>query len=302
MNSIVPALLWAWLMASSFIVSGYVTAYGSPLAATGLRFLLALIMMTPIYWYTRKEHSGSLVMLLLSPKILLQQLLISGALVSFFIGLFAALKTTTSLNTSVLYSLLPLIAALLAGCFGIKTRRSQWLGYVLGASGAITVLLFSREGLFIWHVGDTIYLVACCLLAFHVVAVQLWNTNVSPFEGAYRITFFGTLWLLPLVFLWGEPQNLQWHIATFWYGIIYLATFTTLLTFVLQQIVVRNGGASRLLAFSYTIPIWVACVAYFSQASLGLLSKGFIIGTVMVIIALVMIDGQFKWFKQKRHG
>jgi drug/metabolite transporter (DMT)-like permease len=290
MNPVVSALCWSCLMASSFVVSAWITPFASPLATTGLRFAFALLIMTPIYLAQPRTYSETLMQLLTSPKRLMQYGVISGSLVGFFIGLFTALKTTSSLNTSVIYTLVPLMGAVLALVLGTPTRLKQWCGYLLGSGGAVTVLLFTREGSLVWHSGDAIYIGACLLLALHVVSVQLWSKNVSAFTGAYRIMFFGTLWLLPITLLWGELDRVQWSALPFWSMLFYLTVFTTLLTFVLQQAVVSRAGAKRLLAFSYTIPIWVACYSAFSHSSLALLSMGFMIGSVFVLIALVLID------------
>ncbi|WP_416305142.1 DMT family transporter [Neptunicella sp. SCSIO 80796] len=284
------AILWAWLMACSFVVSGMMTHYASPLAATGLRFLLALALMTPFYMANRSHHSMPLKTLCQSPVTLLHYALISGSLVGFFVGLFTALKTTTSLNTSVMYTLVPLLAAMLAMIFGVRTSTKQWLGYILGAGGAVTVLLVTRGGKLEWHIGDMIYLGACGLLAFHVISVQLWGGGVSAIEGAYRILLFGVLWLVPIVVIWGELSQVQWQAQRFWLLLLFLTVFATLLTFVLQQLVIKFAGAKRLLGMSYTIPIWVSCYQATQQLDLALFSAGFTIGSIMVILALLMID------------
>lgn len=292
MQSIVAALIWAWLMASSFVVSAYVTSYASPLATTGLRFMMALVLMTPIYYWLPKPAEHSLRAVFQSTSLTLKYLLISATLVGFFIGLFSALKTTSSLNTSVMYTFVPLLGALLMLCFGQRTSFKHWLGYMIGSAGAISVLVFTRDGVLTWHVGDGIYFIACGLLALHVISVQHWGRQVSAFAGAYRILFFGCLWLLPITLLWGELAEVAWQSSTFWLLLLYLTLFTTLLTFVLQQVVIRSGGASRLLAFSYTVPIWVALYQASQSRAIMLYSYGFLIGSAMVLLALLMIDSR----------
>ncbi|MBM6552129.1 DMT family transporter [Marinomonas ostreistagni] len=291
-QSITAALLWAWLMASSFVVSAYVTSYASPFATTGLRFIMALVLMTPIYFWLPKRPEDSLGAVLSSRSLTMKYLLISGALVGFFIGLFSALKTTSSLNTSVMYTLVPLLGAILMLSFGQRTSYKHWLGYMVGSAGAISVLVFTREGTLSWHVGDGIYFFACGLLALHIISVQHWSKTVAAFTGAYRIMFFGSLWLIPITLIWGDLGSVAWQSSEFWLLLLYLTLFTTLLTFVLQQLVIRFGGASRLLAFSYTIPIWVALYQASQGQDILLYSYGFMIGCGMVLLALFMIDSQ----------
>jgi len=289
MHSVITALLWALLMASSFIASAHITPFASPLATTGLRFILALSIMTPLYCFISKPTYLSLITVFKSPRLTLQYLLISGSLVGFFIGLFTALKTTTPLNTAVIYTFVPIFGGLLLLACGQRTSFTHWLGYAIGSTGAISVLLFTREEKITWHTGDVIYLAACALLALHVISLQQWGRHATAFEGTYRIMFFSAVWLLPITLVWGNLEQVTWQSIHFWTLLIYLTLFTTLLSFVLQQRIIRYGGASRLLAFSYTIPIWVAVYqAIYSRVTLY--SYGFIVGTFMVFIALFMID------------
>lgn len=290
MHSMLAALLWAWLMASSFIASAYITPYASSIATTGLRFTLALLVMSPVYFFVPRSNKCSVINVFKSPILTLRYLLISGSLVGFFIGLFTALKTTSSLNTSVMYTFVPLLGAMVMLVFGQRTSCKHWLGYMMGSAGAISVLVFTREGQIIWHIGDVIYFIACGLLALHIISVQHWARQVPAFEGAYRIMLFGSAWLIPITLFWGDLSNVVWQAPTFWLLLVYLTLFTTLLTFVLQQFVIRYGGASRILAFSYTIPIWVAIYQATQSEAILLFSYGFIIGALMVLLAIVMID------------
>ncbi|REG83667.1 DMT family transporter [Marinomonas pollencensis] len=301
MSHLCSLLLWAWLMASSFVVSGNMSAYASPLATSGLRFLLALVVMTllllvswqraqlkPREQWRKLFHSWQRVR---------QYLLISGALVGFFVGLFAALPLTTPLHTSVLYTLVPLLGVLIAKIW-LKEHTSQLrvLGFVLGTIGAVSVLLATQRGASLqWYSGDAIFLGACVLLALHVVAVQNWGRALGALPGAFMIMLFGSIWLLPVTLLWGELSHVMWSSSGFWVNILYLTVFTTLLTFVLQQRLVTRVGASRLLAMSYTIPVWVAGYTAFSESHFSVLLNGdFLLAVLLLLFALALIDERIK--------
>ncbi len=88
-------------MASSFVVSKDLLPYANPIASTGLRFILASILMLPIIWriYVWKKSAS-----FIGTKIIVQYSFISLFLVLFFLGLFEALKTTSAMRTSVIYS------------------------------------------------------------------------------------------------------------------------------------------------------------------------------------------------------
>lgn len=302
MNPLISLFVWALLMASSFVVSGNMVAYASPIATAFFRFVLALLLMTGIWFIkiqlTRSTSEGkqlAQLRALFSGKKVWQYALISGALVGFFIGLFAALESTTPLHTSVLYTLVPLIGMLIAKFWlGESASLLKVSGFVLGSLGAVLVLLATQgNGPFVWHKGDYIFLGASVLLAFHVVSVQKWGQSVGAFEGAFLIMLFGSLWLLPISLMWGDLSNVAWDSFGFWLNGLYLTVFTTLFTFMLQQTLVRSVGANRILAASYTIPVWVALyLALSSWQWLLLFNMGFALGLVCLLVALYLIDQQ----------
>lgn len=297
MSQLFILLLWAWLMASSFVVSGFIVDYASPIATSIFRFLLScLIMLCVLVMSWRKKKLGvrdQFKMLFSSRDRLFHYVIISGAMVGFFIGLFVALQSTTALNTSVLYTLVPLIGVCITR-FWLKeiTPWGRVSGFVIGSIGAMTVL-FSTQGVsgFEWHSGDFIFIGACFLLALHVVSVQKWGRSIGALSGAFMILLFGTFWLLPIALLWGDLPEVKWQTSEFWLYALYLTVFTTLFTFLLQQRLVITVGASKLLAFSYTIPVWVALfVSTVNARLLSLFDWGFVSGLLCVFVALILID------------
>lgn len=308
MSSFFTLLLWAWLMASSFIVSGHMVEYASPVATSAFRFLLAMLIMLPVLlisWQRANLNKTEQLKALFASRLrLFHYVVISGALVGFFIGLFVALQSTTPLNTSVLYTLVPLIGVMITRVW-LNEIAPLWrvVGFVLGSIGAMTVLFSTQDNNgFQWHSGDYIFMGACFLLALHVVSVQKWGRSLGALSGAFMIMLFGTLWLLPIALIWGELDQVQWSSQGFWVNVLYLTVFTTLFTFVLQQRLVMIVGASRLLAMSYTIPVWVALFTALVQSRLlSLVDWPFASGIVFLGIALFLIDGNLSKVKPT-HG
>jgi len=108
MNPFITLFVWALLMASSFVVSGNMVAYASPIATAFFRFVLALVLMVGILLVkmqmnksVNKAKGVTQLSALFSSQKVWQYAVISGALVGFFIGMFAALESTTPLHTSV---------------------------------------------------------------------------------------------------------------------------------------------------------------------------------------------------------
>ena len=272
LSSNVLLLLWVSLMASSFVVSANLIPYTNPITSTGLRFILASMMMIPLLAMNYRP--------MMSRKVYLHYGLISLFLVLFFIGLFEALKTTTAMRTSVIYTLVPLISIVCTFVLlKIKTSKIKVLGFILGSIGAILVLSGFKENsldIFSWNFGDSIFILACFSLSIHVVLVKKWGGDVPPIQGSFYIMLFGSLMLLPCMLVFGELNQVAWLASKFWSILLYLTVFTTMATFFLQQRLVQEVGPNQLLAFTYLIPILVvipegwAAVAHLKESVSGI--------------------------------
>lgn len=280
-NSIL--LLWVSLMASSFVISKGLLPYANPITSTGLRFILASIFMLPFIWPKYRK--------MLKFEFIIKYAFISLFLVLFFIGLFEALKTTSPMRTSVIYTLVPLLSVVLT-YIGLKfiTPIRQLVGFFLGTAGAVWVLLAFNQGENLslnWNSGDSIFLLACASLSLHVVLIKKWTSNIPPAQGAFYIMVLGGLILLPFLFLLGDLTQVAWQETEFWQILLYLTLFTTMATFFLQQYLVQQVGPNRLLAFTYLIPGLVVIpqgLAAVTQLYYGLP------GILLTLLALYLIS------------
>ncbi|MEH6448387.1 MAG: EamA family transporter [Oleispira sp.] len=285
-------LLWVSLMASSFVVSADLIPYANSITSTGLRFILASIMMIPLVAIQFKVGGHRP---MANRKVYLHYGLISLFLVLFFVGLFEALKTTTAMRTSVIYTLVPLISIVLTFVLlKTKTSKTKLLGFVLGSAGAILVLLaFNQDNIefFSWYTGDSIFVMACFCLSIHVVLVKKWGADVPPIQGSFYIMALGGLMLLPFMAVFGELDQVAWQVSEFWSILLYLTVFTTMATFFLQQRLVQKVGPNQLLAFTYLIPILVVIPEGWSAiAHLKESMSESVSGILITLLALYLIS------------
>lgn len=276
-------LLWVSLMASSFVVSADLIPYANSIASTGLRFILASLLMLPIVVINYQSIG--------SKKIYFQYSIISLFLVMFFIGLFEALKTTTAMRTSVIYTLVPLISLLLTYVvLKTKTAKVKLLGFLLGTLGATLVLLaFNQDNVdfLTWQTGDSIFVLACVSLSIYVILVKKWGADVPPVQGSFYIMVLGGLMLLPFMAVLGELENVAWSSIGFWQILLYLTVFTTMATFFLQQYLVQRIGPNQLLAVTYLIPILVVIPEDWAAVSH---LKDSVSGILITLLALYLIS------------
>ncbi len=276
-------LIWVGLMASSFPVAATIAPYASPWLTTWLRFLLAAALLYP---WVRSGLKGSI-----NKQMATKYLLISSTLVGFFVGMFESLNHTTALNTSVWYTLVPLVSVGLSYFwFKVPARPVMVMGFITGASGAVWVLLTSRHNeLFIFSPkGDGLFLLACVSLSLHVVFTKQWLTKTKPKFGTFWILAFGSVLLTPVALWRAAPGEVDWPNMVFWLNLIYLTVFTTLVTFFLQQFLLQRVGSAKLLAYTFLIPTLVALPSLLDSVNLALI---FILpGLALTLLSLYLIQ------------
>lgn len=255
----------------------------TPSPAQGYDFFLAGGLMLPFVDHDHRK--------MLNLKLVFQFAFISLFLVLFFIGLFEALKTTSATRTSVIYTAIPLLSVVIT-FIGLKTVTPifQLVGFILGGVGAIWVLIaFTHDelSLFNWYVGDSIFVLACCCLAIHVMLIKKWTSSVPPIQSAFYILVMGSIIMLPLLLVYGDLTNVAWQQIAFWKILLYLTVFTTMATFFLQQHLLHTVGPNRLLAYTYLIPSLVVIpqgLTVISELNSGLP------GIVLTLLALYLIS------------
>ncbi len=249
-------LVCATLVSTSFTVGQAIAADLDPAALTLLRFLLAVVLLLPVIAI---RHS-----LRISFLSFFRYSLISGSLVAFFYCMFLALRTTTALHTSVLFTLVPGLSACYAAVI-VRERLgiNRLLALGIGLVGAVWVIFRGDLQLLLslsWNEGDGIFFVGCLAMGWYTPLIR-WLHRGEPMEVmTFWILVSGCMWLLPLgsVALLG----LTWAsvpVAT-WGWIAYLALFTTVVTFYLTQYGVAHIGPTRAMSYSYLYPALVLIV------------------------------------------
>ncbi|MGH1372129.1 MAG: DMT family transporter [Cellvibrionaceae bacterium] len=244
--------LWLLLTSSSFVVSEALVPYASPVASTGLRFILAGAILFP---FVAKGLTT------ISVELLLRYAAISGCLVLFFLGLFKSLETTTAARTSVIYTLLPLLTVAVSSiALRAKPMAISVLGFVLGSLGAVWVLLTLNTAAVDWgrwYFGDSLFFLSCVCLSIHVVLIKRWLTHQPPMQSTLMILLMGSLLMSPILLTQGELDQVQWQYQEFWVAFLYLTCCTTLGTFLLQQYLLKRFSPNHLLAVSYLTPLCI---------------------------------------------
>jgi len=248
------AMLMTLFVAGSFLSAAELSGVVHPVALTLLRFIGAAIAFSPIVLIIPKHRSAIV-------KVLPKSLVISLFYSAFFICMFKALETTSALNTSALYTLVPFITAIL--CLVIfKEALSRYTlnAYVLGTFGALWVIfkgdinaVFSLS----LNRGDLYFLAGCFSMAGFSIAMKTLYKGESMPATVFCTLIGGALWMTLVLLLIGQPLEIEKINGTDYVHIAYLAVFATLFsTLIMQKITVQLGPAS-VMAYIFITPMLV---------------------------------------------
>ncbi len=246
----------ALLVSTSFTVGKAVADGLDPAVLTLVRFILATLFLTPYMIITQRMQ--------FSFSLLWRCGLISLSLVIFFWCMFLSLRYTTALNTSVIFTLVPSIA----GFYAIilvkeQLNRAKLIALGCGVVGAVWVIFQGDFSLFLamqWNRGDIIFFGGCFAMGLYTPLVQLLHRGEPMVVITYWVLITGSVWLLLVS---GHQLNtIDWSGVplSIWFGVSYLALFTTVISFFLTQYSIPYIGPTRVMAYSYLYPTLVLLI------------------------------------------
>ncbi|SHH74966.1 DMT family transporter [Desulfofustis glycolicus] len=243
-------LLCATLVSTSFVVGEHIAVHLDPAALTLSRFVIAVLILLPVIAVRHGLRIG-----LLS---FLRYALISGSLVVFFWCMFLALRMTTALNTSVLFTLVPGLSAIYAALI-IKERlgRDRLVALLLGLVGAVWVIFRGDLHVLLtlsWNRGDAVFFAGCLAMGLYTPLIRRLHRGEPMEVMTFWVLVSGCLWLLPIGAV--ALSRVDWLSVppSTWGWIVYLACFTTVITFYLTQYAVAHIGPTRTMSYSYLYP------------------------------------------------
>lgn len=274
----------ATLVSTSFTVGAAIAAELNPAVLTLVRFTLAACIFGP--WVHFRYG------LAFSLPLFLRCALISGCLVIFFCCMFLSLRYTSALNTSVIFALVPSISGGYALLFlRERLRREQLLALACGLIGVVWVIFRGDLSQFFamqWNKGDVIFLGGCFAMGLYTPLIKLLHRGESMAIMTFWVLVTGSLWLL--LFAGSKLSTVAWSAVPLfvWGGILYLAVFTTIITFFLTQYAVPYLGSTRVMAYSYLYPALVLVIDL--ALGHGLPPARVIPGVLVVLAAMVVLQ------------
>lgn len=255
MQSHLYVLLATVLIAASFIVSEKLSGVIHPISLTLLRFVGSVVILAPVVLLKGQLRRKVLATL---PRATVISLFYS----IFFISLFEALETTTSLNTGTLHTLVPFTTAILClFLFREKINRTKLAAYLFGAIGTVWVIFGGQIDLllsFSINKGDAIFLLGALSMCCYSISMKALYRNDPMIVLVFCILVSGSIWMSIALALINQP--LQWDLLEkgSYLQVAYLIVFATLATVYLYQKSTIVIGPSRVMAYIYLNPALIA--------------------------------------------
>lgn len=242
------------LVAFSFTFGGAVANDIDPAVLTTMRFVIAGLSMGLVAVAARNGR-------LRVPRCRWQWLVIGGCMALYFIAMFEALRHTSPLATSAVFTMTPLLAAGFGyALISMRSAPTTLSALAIGAVGALWVVFrgdLDRALAFEVGLGERIFFVGALAHA----AVPALTRRLAPDSTAFEATFGTVAGALLVTLVYAMPELLATDYAALpaavWMVALYLGVVTTAGTFFLLQVAVPRLSPGKVMAYTYLVPSWV---------------------------------------------
>ncbi|WP_093674330.1 DMT family transporter [Sporolactobacillus nakayamae] len=245
-------LFWA----GNYVFGKYVVSEMTPIQMTFVRWLIAVLILFPLAHVIEKPKWAQVWK---RWKILLIMSLLG--IVGYNVLLYEALRFTTSLNAALVNSMNPAMIVIFAVWFlKEKIALANSLGLAISLVGVLLVLtrgallqVFSIH----YNHGDLLMLLAITAWTFYTLIGKKLG-DIPPIAATAVSATLGLLVLLPFFITSGFSYRLS-GMATM--GILYIALFPSVFSFVFWNYAVRAVGASQSGVYLNLLAVFTALIS-----------------------------------------
>ncbi|RXJ86496.1 DMT family transporter [Arcobacter sp. CECT 8985] len=260
LNAHMIILLATFLVGGSFIVSQKVSGIIDPISITLLRFVIASVLLAPFVLLNKS----------LRQKIkttFKRAMIISFFYSLYFIGLFKSLEYTTALNTGTLYTLVPLLTAIISiFVFKQKIPPKYYLVYFLGIIGTCIVVFKGNLQMFLsldLNKGDLLFIAAIFCMSLYAISAKYFHKKDDELVVLVFLTLTGgIIWMSIALIVFHIP--LEWNKigSSQFLSIAYLSIAATLVTSYLYQKGTIVLGPKKVMSYIYLNPATISILLF----------------------------------------
>ncbi|MEM7181718.1 MAG: DMT family transporter [Spirochaetota bacterium] len=278
-------LLTIALIATSFPI-GKIIAKALPAEVMMLlRFVFAAVLFAPYVFYRNGLHIPA-------RTFLARYALLSVPLTIFFWCMFESLRYTSATNTAALYTTVPAITAVFAWLINRETtNKSKRFGLALGTLGAIWIIFRGDLAALMalqLNYGDLLFFVGSLAMGLYSPLIKRLYRSEAMEVMTFWVIFFSGLWMFLLSL--GKLPSIAWQAVgvDVFFSLLYLAFFTTVVSFFLLQFATVKIGSTRVAAYSFLNPIFVLLMT--TYLGLDTFSFALLPGIVLIVSAMLLVQ------------
>ncbi|WP_418186488.1 DMT family transporter [Aliarcobacter lanthieri] len=273
------------LIAGSFFASQKLANVIDPTSLTLFRFVLALLFLSPVIIFSKTRLKKVF-------QVLPKALIVSLVYTLYFIGMLKALEDTTVLNTGTIYTLVPLMTAILCiFFFKEKIPLKQLFIYILGIISTCIVVFKADFSLFLslnLNKGDIVFLIASFSMALYPIFIKLLYSKKDELLVLVFATLLGgIIWMSLTMQILNIPYEWDKIELNHLYSLLYLVIGTTIMTLILYQKATLILGAKKIMAYIYLNPAIVAILMFLFEGQT--ISIGVLFGILLSAFATIII-------------
>jgi len=174
------------------------------------------------------------------------------------------LRFTTPIDASIIMTVNPILVLIVASIFiGEKITGKKILGIIIGATGAITIILYSGQASFSSDnfIGNVMVFFNALSYGIYLVTIKPLMLKYNPITVMRWVFLFGFVFVFPISY--GDFLEISWKAIPLhiYFAILFVIICATFLAYLLNVYGLKRLNASTVSIYIYSQPIIASIVA-----------------------------------------
>jgi len=221
------------------------------------------------------------------PKIILLSLL---GMVGYHVFFFTALKYTSSVNTSLIAAMNPIITTIMASIFLKERFPKKAIGGIiisfLGVAMIVTNGSIDVIKNMSFNIGDISMLIAILSFSLYFIVLKGIVGRFESIKLTFYVFLFCVILLIPMVIYENPMVFLPNTTLKGWSSLIYMSVFASVIAYLIQLVSVKRIGPAKTSLYINLVPLFSMIMAYFILGEIITLPK--IIAAFMIIVGVLI--------------
>lgn len=250
----VAMLAFSALIAGSFSLGRLSVPYIEPAALNIARFALSVVVATSVALALGRLPRRSF-------QAPWRYAILGGLFAIYFVTMFEALKTVTPVSTAAVFTLTPMLTAILGRVF-LRQPFGPRVALALAAGGIGAIWMIFRGDLAALRAlevgrGEMIFAVGCLAHGVYPLATRALTRGEPAL--AVNVGMLAAGLVLLIAYGWSDFLATPWGSlpAIVWITIVYTSVGSGVMTFTLLQYASMLLPGGKVMAYTYLVPAWV---------------------------------------------